>query len=54
MNAKLDRIIQDIGDHDSGLRGQVHQLTDDISPYIVLAQMRLQRKQSRERHKTGD
>lgn len=40
IGAKLDRVITDIGDHDSGLRGQVHQLSTDISPYVISQQMK--------------
>lgn len=37
---KLDRVIDDIGDHESGLRGSVHKLRNDISPYMIRAQGR--------------
>ena len=40
ISADLKRVKEDIGDHDSGLRGQVHQLASDISPYIVRSQHR--------------
>lgn len=40
IGAKLDRVIKDIGDHDSGLRGQVHDLAKDISPYVIREQVR--------------
>jgi polysaccharide deacetylase 2 family uncharacterized protein YibQ len=35
MSTKLDRVIEDIGDHQNGLRGQVHKLSQDISPYVI-------------------
>jgi hypothetical protein len=41
---KLDRVQNDIGDHNSGLRGQVHKLSSDITPYIVMAQMDMMKK----------
>lgn len=38
LTTNMRRVIVDIGDHDSGLRGQVHKLASDISPYIVRRQ----------------
>lgn len=38
--AVINRILEDIGDGDSGIRGNIHQLRRDISPYIVLEQHR--------------
>ena len=40
MGAKLDRVIEDIGDHETGLRGQMHKMAQDISPYIITQQTR--------------
>lgn len=37
--ADLKRVQLDIGDHESGLRGQVHRLASDITPYIVRRQV---------------
>lgn len=36
--ADIKRIKEDIGDHSSGLRGWVHQIANDISPYIIRKQ----------------
>lgn len=38
--ADLRRVQQDIGDHNTGLRGQVHKLASDISPYVIREQQR--------------
>lgn len=38
MSTKLDRVIDDIGDHETGLRGQMHKMAQDISPYIISQQ----------------
>jgi hypothetical protein len=35
----LRRVQTDIGTHETGLRGQVHQLASDIAPYVVRSQM---------------
>lgn len=43
--AKLDRIINDIGDHNSGLRGQVHKIENDISPLSIMTQHFLRKLQ---------
>ncbi len=40
ISTKLDRVILDIGDHDTGLRGQVHDLANRISPYLIKEQAR--------------
>lgn len=40
ISTKLDRVIADIGDHDSGLRGQVHDLSNHISPLVIAEQIR--------------
>lgn len=40
ISATLDRVKEDIGDHGSGLRGQVHKLSSDISPYVIREQAR--------------
>jgi hypothetical protein len=34
------RMALDIGDHEKGLRGQVHRLSNDISPYVIREQQR--------------
>jgi hypothetical protein len=34
------RMARDIGDHETGLRGQVHKLASDISPYVIREQQR--------------
>lgn len=40
ISATLERVKEDIGDHGSGLRGQVHKLASDISPYVIREQSR--------------
>lgn len=42
IKGMLGRIERDIGTHETGLRGQVHKLASDISPYIVRSQMERQ------------
>lgn len=41
---KLERVQEDIGDHSSGLRGQVHKLASDISPYIIRSQIAMENR----------
>lgn len=36
--SKIERIDGEIGDHNSGIRGWLHQLSSDISPYIIRRQ----------------
>lgn len=38
IKSLLLRIQQDIGTHETGLRGQVHRLASDITPYILSQQ----------------
>lgn len=40
IKASLIRIERDIGTHETGLRGQVHQLASDIAPYVIRSQER--------------
>lgn len=40
ITASLRRVEQDIGTHETGLRGQVHKLASAISPFIIMEQMR--------------
>lgn len=47
VDAKLERIMADIGSHESGIRGSLHKLRDDISPFIVMAQMEMERREKR-------
>ena len=43
INESLRRVQVDIGNHETGLRGQVHKLASDISPYIINEQKRRER-----------
>lgn len=47
--AVIKQIVADtkkeIGDHDTGLRGSIHKLARDISPYVILAQHKLERRE---------
>jgi len=40
ITESLRRVQLDIGDHGSGLRGQVHKLASDITPYVIREQMK--------------
>lgn len=42
--AKLERMQQDIGDHDSGMRGDVHQLRNMVNPVVLYYQMEMERR----------
>ena len=43
ITATLHRVEQDIGTHETGIRGALHKLRSEISPYIIMAQQRLER-----------
>lgn len=47
IRAKLDRLERDVGTHETGLRGQIHKLSSDITPFIIWAQVEQQRGTSR-------
>lgn len=47
MNADLKRVVLDIGTHESGLRGQIHALRNEILPLIVVSQMRKERDKAK-------
>ena len=38
ITESLRRVEVDIGTHETGLRGQVHKLASDISPYVIRSQ----------------
>lgn len=38
VESKIERIEKDIGDHESGIRGWLHKLSNDVSPYIIKKQ----------------
>lgn len=40
ITESLRRVEMDIGTHETGLRGQVHKLASDISPYVIREQKR--------------
>lgn len=45
MSAKIDSVKAELGDHETGVRGALHQLRDDISPWIIRAQMERDRQE---------
>lgn len=49
VDAKLERIIRDIGDHDSGMRGDIHDLRKQVTPFVIMAQAELERRNRSER-----
>jgi hypothetical protein len=42
IKSKLDRVERDIGTHETGIRGQIHKLRGEITPFVVWAQMQQQ------------
>lgn len=47
IGTRLTRIESDIGTHDSGMRGDIHRLRDQVTPFMVRAQMELDREKDR-------
>lgn len=47
VHEKLDRMARDIGDGDTGLRGGLHKLRNDMSPFVIWAQMQMERGRER-------
>lgn len=45
LQADVKRVINDIGDHDSGMRGDIHDLRATVSPFVAWAE----RQQERDR-----
>ena len=44
MRAKLDRVERDIGTHETGLRGQMHRLTSELTPIALFVQIEQARR----------
>jgi hypothetical protein len=42
--ADVKSILHEIGDHDSGMRGSIHKLRNEVSPFIILAEREAQRR----------
>lgn len=40
----LERVQEDIGTHDTGMRGDIHKLRQEVTPFVIEAQIR-QRQQ---------
>lgn len=40
LTVQLSHLAKEIGDHDSGIRGQLHRLRGEVSPYILMEQKR--------------
>lgn len=38
VESDVKHIKEEIGDHNTGIRGWLHKLTNDISPYIIRSQ----------------
>jgi hypothetical protein len=49
IGTRLTRIEMDIGTHDTGMRGDLHRLRNDVSPLITMERLR----QERERRERG-
>lgn len=43
--ANLERVREDIGDHDSGMRGDIHDLRDKVMPFVLMQSMQMEQKQ---------
>jgi hypothetical protein len=44
LETQQERIIHDIGDHESGLRGSFHDLRDRMTPLAVWAEREMERR----------
>lgn len=47
IGTNMKRMQEDIGTHDSGMRGDIHQLRDFVTPYIIRSQMEREGKKDK-------
>ncbi len=45
LKTQQERIVRDIGDHETGIRGDIHRLRGELSPFVVYAQMEMARRE---------
>lgn len=45
ITESLRRVQTDIGTHETGLRGQLHRLSNDIGPIIVMERLRSRKRE---------
>ncbi len=45
MRSDIDRLLHEVGDHETGIRGALHKLRDDLSPFALWVQMEMQRRE---------
>lgn len=44
MKADLERVMTDIGTHETGLRGQVHELADKVSGVVLWYEHQMEKR----------
>lgn len=44
LQTQQNTILREIGDHDTGLRGSIHRLRNDVAPFMMRDQMERERK----------
>ena len=45
MRADINRLLTEVGDHETGLRGSMHKLRQDMSPFALWVQMEMQKRE---------
>lgn len=41
MRSDIDQLLREVGDHEHGIRGALHKLRSDLSPFAVWCQMQM-------------
>lgn len=45
LSSRLMRVERDIGDHDSGMRGDIHALRDKVMPFVLMESLRQEQRE---------
>jgi hypothetical protein len=45
LKSQQERLIHEVGDHETGLRGAMHKLREDLSPFAVWVQLEMQKRE---------
>lgn len=44
MRADINRLMHEVGDHETGLRGAMHALRNEISPFVIWAERKMEKE----------
>jgi hypothetical protein len=45
MRSDIDKLLHEVGDHETGIRGAMHKLRQDLSPFAVWCQLEMAKRE---------